>query len=319
MFCSKCGIANNDTNNFCSACGAELPNPDSVSARMVAPTAVAGPEEFYKAYIGPKNQSFYMRHFTRFDRDGKTSISWNWPSFFFTFYWFLYRKMWRNALIYFLLPNIFLFTVGLLAGMAMTATEAVGNVILVAQLVYFVVTLIVPPLFANALYYKHCKAKIAGITATSNDVQRQLGELSGKGGTSNIALFVVIFFFGIAMIGILAAIAIPAYQDYTYKAKVHQAVTAGHDAANSVADYYTKYQMIPISLVQAGYTTTLAPSVRSMVVSDRNGSIMITLTGGVIEGKTVMLTPSLDANKQITWTCKSDDIRPALLPKGCRN
>ena len=60
-------------------------------------------QKYYKAAIGEKNADFYLSRFHHFDSNG-VRPSWNWPAFFFTFYWLLYRKMGLFALVYVLLP-----------------------------------------------------------------------------------------------------------------------------------------------------------------------------------------------------------------------
>lgn len=203
MFCLKCGNSNDDSANFCSGCGNML--PQAVKDAPHPQTEVDGPrnpDEFHKAIIGQKNQGYYLSHFSRFDSNGKVGASWHWPAFFVTYYWFLYRKMWLNALIYFVLPYLVMIPIGV-AAMAGKSDYTVGIIVLIGFLVYVIAIFLLPPMYANALYYKHCKKKISGTNASSHDMQRQLGELSGKGGTSNVPLIIVLVFAFFAIIGIL--------------------------------------------------------------------------------------------------------------------
>ena len=215
MFCSQCGNANDIAAKYCSNCGSVLPQ-----AVQNAPTphakinASGNSEEFYKAIVGPKNQGYYLHHFSRFDSKGKVSASWHWPAFFVTFSWFLYRKMWLNALIYFFLLGL----VNILYVFAETAEKSGGTIIYkVYLLLYFVGIVILPPMYANALYYKHCKKKISETSASSHDLQSRLSELSEKGRTSIVGVVFSVMQI-IAIIGILAAVAVPAYQSYIKKA-----------------------------------------------------------------------------------------------------
>src|SRR4030067_3692978 len=215
MFCSQCGNANDIAAKYCSNCGSVLPQ-----AVQNAPTphakinASGNSEEFYKAIVGPKNQGYYLHHFSRFDSTGKGSASWHWPAFFVTFSWFLYRKMWLNALIYFFLLGL----VNILYVFAETAEKSGGTIIYkVYFLLYFVGIVILPPMYANALYYKHCKKKISETSASSHDLQSRLSELSEKGRTSIVGVVFSVMQI-IAIIGILAAVAVPAYQSSIKKA-----------------------------------------------------------------------------------------------------
>jgi len=90
------------------------PEPDL----QVEIDAEPDPEEFYRTVIVPKEQDYYLSRFAKFDGNGKAGASWHWPAFFVSFYWFLYRKMWFNALLYFLLPYIVLSILGIIAALA---------------------------------------------------------------------------------------------------------------------------------------------------------------------------------------------------------
>lgn len=273
------------------------------------------PDEFYKAIVGPKNQDYYLSQFARFDSNGKVSASWHWPAFFITFYWFLYRKMWLNALIYFFLPYLVMIPLGI-AGAA--AGNSADTVIGTCYVLILIAIFLLPPMYANALYYKHCKKKITEASVSSQDVQRRPGELSGKGGTSNVALIFVLIFAFIAFIGILAAIAIPTYQDYTTKARMAGAIAHGSNAADSIANYYYQHQAIPSSLEQAGFATPIPPSIRELSVNSENGTVIVTMASAPISGKTFLFVPSLDSNKKIVWTCMSQEIQDKYLPQQCR-
>ena len=81
----------------------------------------------------------------------------------------------------------------------------------------------------------------------------------------------------VAIIGILAAIAIPAYQDYTVRSKVTEMINAAGVCKTSVAEYYQSLGTMPLSAKQAGCSdigtaNTLPPAIT-------NGEIEITATG----------------------------------------
>lgn len=313
MFCPKCGTSNNDSAKFCLSCGNSLSTV--TGGQSVSQDSIVNQEEFYKAAIGPKNQTYYLNRFLRFDEDGKTSGSWHWPAFFLTFYWFLYRKMWLNALVYFLLPYILLIPVGIISMMFGKGSEILVGI---GYVIYMIAIFIVPPIYANALYYKHCKKKIAEVASSKTDVQRQLGEVSGKGGTSNVVLIFVLLFVFIAIIGILAAIAIPAYSDYTNRARTTQAVSIGKTATLAVTDYYDRHQEVPADLSEAGFTIPADTNMKSLAIDPSNGTITLTLANAALDGKSILFIPSLDSNKQITWRCMSQEIEARHLPKECR-
>lgn len=311
MFCPKCGSSNDNSAKSCSNCGSalyqsvkdELPTQAEIDAHN-------NPVELYRAIIGPKNQDYYLSQFSRFSTNGKVNASWHWPAFFVTFLWLLYRKMWLSALMYFLLLTLVIILLTI-------AGDVVGNsadsLIDIGFTTFFIAIFLLPPMYANALYYKHCKRIIAKASVSSQDLQRRLGELSGKGGTSNVAL-IPVFIFVFISVGIV----IPARQAYPTKASIHHAIDLGRTVADSVAEYYYQHQKYPISLEQAGFTTPIPPTVKELSVNGENGTVIVTMADAPISGETFLLVPSLDSNKKFVWTCMSKEIQNQYLPQQCR-
>ncbi len=142
-----------------------------------------------------------------------------------------------------------------------------------------------------------------------------------------VATFVPRFGFGgaasgivlIAMIGILAAIAVPAYHEYTLRASVAQAITEGQKAAAGVQAHYERTKRIPASLEQVGYSLPTDQTVVQSIELDREeADVIITLGGSTHKGKVVKLVPRVGKDKRIFWKCESTDIAQNLLPQSCR-
>ena len=152
-------------------------------------------------------------------------------------------------------------------------------------------------------------------------MQRQLGELSGKGGTSNVALIIVLVFVFIAIIGILAAIAIPAYSSYTTKAKAMEGITLGFSASKAVEDYYIQTGKIPVTLEEAGFIPTTGKYVSNVTINLENVIIFVTYgsTGSSqLDGKRLKITPSQNTDKTLSWKCSSNEIDANYLPHSCK-
>ncbi|MBU1425855.1 MAG: DUF2628 domain-containing protein [Gammaproteobacteria bacterium] len=317
MLCSKCATSNDDDATVCVHCGYVFPPPGQSAPKNHARVEVpVSEEEYYKAVIGPKNQDYYLDHFSRFDDAGKVGPTWHWPAFFVTFYWLLYRKMWLNALIYFFLPYIIMIPLGIIGAVL---GNAAGGVIILGYLLYFAAVFIGIPMYANALYYRQCNKIIDEVRASSHHTQRQLGELSGKGGTSKVVIIAILILSFIGFLGILAAVAIPAYQDYTMKARTSQALNIGRAAENFVDDYYSQYSSIPRSLEATNFASSLPPAVKEVGIDNQTGVITITMNGGAaIDGKTILFVPALGGGNRLSWTCMSEEIQDRYLPQECR-
>lgn len=315
MFCSKCGSSNDDAAKFCVSCGHALPL--IVGSASISPAGeAASDEEYYKAVLGPKNQDYYLDHFSRFDDERKLSPTWNWSAFLVTFCWLLYRKMWVDAAIYFFLPFmlwVLFWVVGAVAG---GLVGIVGSLVLFG---YLAAAFIAMPMYANALYYKHCKKVIETVRSTTQGTQSQLGELAGKGGTSHTAYISILIVTSVAVIGILAAIAIPAYQVYTAKARMTQAEAAGREATAYVDNYFNQYRSIPRNLDAADFMLSLPPAVKAVSIDNQSGTISITMQGGkAIDDKALKFVAATERGDHLSWTCMSEQIPDRYLPQDCR-
>lgn len=131
---------------------------------------------------------------------------------------------------------------------------------------------------------------------------------------------VVAFFVGIAVIGILAAIAIPAYQDYLTRAGTAEGLAQAEGASRLVEIYYLKTGNVPATLDEAGFTAVPSPSIAEIKVNPENAVISVLFAptaGQTLAAKHLILTPSKEATG-IIWKCSSADILPRNLPQSCR-
>jgi type IV pilus assembly protein PilA len=122
----------------------------------------------------------------------------------------------------------------------------------------------------------------------------------------------------VAIIGILAAIAIPQYQDYTKRAHVSEGLNLASAAKNAVADYYSTNGVMPTSNTEAGIAASnqIKGNAVDSVGVGANGVITITYNAKVEASKTVTLTPAATAGA-IQWTC-GGDVNTKYRPANCR-
>jgi prepilin-type N-terminal cleavage/methylation domain-containing protein len=120
----------------------------------------------------------------------------------------------------------------------------------------------------------------------------------------------------IAILGILLAIAIPSYQDYTVRAKIAEGLSLAAVAKFAVSEYRHTYGTFPGDKADAHYPGAATTIVSSIEVT--NGVITITFQNPpVISGKTLNLTPNA-VGGVIIWTCKVGTIATQFVPPGCR-
>ena len=113
-----------------------------------------------------------------------------------------------------------------------------------------------------------------------------------------------------------AAIAIPKHQERTVRKKVNEVVQGGQSATTAVADYMFKYQTPPRTLEEA-QARPASPHLRDSTIT-RDGTILLTLAIGDLDGKRIAFVPAQQGPGKIVWTCTTDDIPPRYLPRHCR-
>ena len=122
----------------------------------------------------------------------------------------------------------------------------------------------------------------------------------------------------VAIIAILAAIALPAYQDYTRRSRVTEGLSLAGGSKTSVAEYYTSNTKWPKNNTSAGLASAnqiKGNAVTSVTVSD--GKITVAFNEKVENGKTIILSPS-ETSGSFAWDCKAGDVNPKYRPSECR-
>jgi type IV pilus assembly protein PilA len=122
----------------------------------------------------------------------------------------------------------------------------------------------------------------------------------------------------VAIIGILAAVALPAYQDYTVRAKVSELMLAASGVRTAISE---KFQTDPSNTISAGAGVTIpvVGKIASATVTD-DGNVVVTgstASTSVGQAVTITMTPAYSTlTGTITWSCVGSPAK--YLPATCR-
>ncbi len=136
----------------------------------------------------------------------------------------------------------------------------------------------------------------------------------------------------IAIVGILAAIALPAYQDYTVRAKVSEALANLAEAKTTIAEYYSANNAFP-SVAAAGLNSSPNTDIVASIIYSSAGNLPLLeaqVKSEIVPGATAgevysfVLSGTTGSGNRVIWTCKPDagtgdgQLETKYLPANCR-
>src|SRR5690554_6846865 len=123
----------------------------------------------------------------------------------------------------------------------------------------------------------------------------------------------------VAIIGILASVALPAYQDYTKRAHVSEGMSLAAGAKAAVTEYFASEGEFPSSNTAAAIASSASitgNAVKSVGVSG-SGIITVTFNTKVENNTTLIMTPT-DNGGAVTWDCTTGTLNAKYRPASCR-
>jgi len=251
MFCIECGTQLSLQAKFCRHCGTpadaggatvNVTKPANLAGKSIeakvepalaAVFQLASQEELYRAVVGEKSHSFYVNDFLALDRSKKAPTAWNWAAFFGLFWWLLYRRMWKNAAICYLLllstATVFIWDL-----------KSSDNPRLVAAvwLLTWLFMRIIAGGAGTEIYYSHCKKKILAEQAKGGAALVQT--LAQAGGVSRTVPLVIMALSSM-LTGMVGWGISSSYRDYETKAQVE--ISSVRSVSNSPYGQYVPSQV----------------------------------------------------------------------------
>jgi hypothetical protein len=288
-------------------------------------------EALYRAAVGAEKADYYVPRFMRFDQPGAPTRSWHWPAFFVSFFWFLYRRMYRDWALYCLLVP-FLLAVG--SGIVSAILgRALGDATYYVTVTGYSFVLL--PMYANSLYHQTIKRRIVELERKVPEFPSRVLVLENTPHTTHL-MWVCLPVVGFALLGIVTAIAIPAYQNFVIRSQVVEGLAMADHLKSAVVQSYEANKEWPESLDGLPLVQPLSGRFVSRLSVD-HGTITIGFGNGAapaLSGHLLSVRPSVTGAGIVLWSCGYaqslgkdaaaaaapgiTDIKPQLLPSDCR-
>lgn len=126
----------------------------------------------------------------------------------------------------------------------------------------------------------------------------------------------------VAIIGILAAVALPAYQDYTIRAKMSEVIGMAAAAKTSMSEYYVSMGQMPTGAASAGVNTSALQSTYVSSVTFSRTSSTVAQVSYAIQNLSPatgnLIFVGTGGANGVSWVCNTSTVPEKYLPANCR-
>jgi TM2 domain-containing membrane protein YozV/Tfp pilus assembly protein PilE len=148
--------------------------------------------------------------------------------------------------------------------------------------------------------------------------EQKYGQVA-RSGNATVVLIVVAVFLFVAITGILAAVAIPAYHDYTVRAKINGAMPLVNNTRDKVTAYIKQAKTFPNNNASAELPDKISGEFITSIKLQGNANIEVVFNiDSLKESNTLILSPS-EKNGEITWSCLGGTLNDRFREPKCRN
>ena len=126
----------------------------------------------------------------------------------------------------------------------------------------------------------------------------------------------------VAIIGILAAVAVPAYQDYLVRSKVTEGLVGASEFKTAIAEYHAFRGTFPANNAVAGLSPSASYATDYVSTINISGALItVTMSDSTdlhdAGGRTIVFTAD-GSGQKLTWTCTAGNMQDNFLPSQCR-
>lgn len=121
----------------------------------------------------------------------------------------------------------------------------------------------------------------------------------------------------IAIIGILASIALPSYQNYAKRAHALEGISLATMAKSAIWDYWSLNGAFPSDSSAVSFPSTISSNSVNSIKITKN-TITITYNQKVTQGGTIILIASENNSGSLTWDCTAGSLKDVYRPMECR-